>query len=266
MDNKILLIASKQSFMVNAITKSLVGAGYDVTYKAPVMPKGQSFSKDELPRIILFYLEEDVDEMSKALVLFKDIATEDDGETKLFLIGNTEEIESAGKILTDDVLTDTFLRPLNVKQLADRLTELSEMESAEANRKRNILVVDDDGTMLRTLKLWLSDRYRVYMANSGMNAITLLARNPVDLILLDYEMPVANGPQVLEMIRSEETTRHTPVMFLTAKNDKESVVSVMSLKPEKYLLKTMPPDQLLEAIEDFFASKEPTKASTYRPE
>ena len=265
MDNRILLIASKQSFMVNAITKSLVSVGYDVTYKSPDIPKGGSYSRDELPRIVLFYLEEDVDSMSKALVLFKDIAIEDDCETKLFLIGNTEEIESARRILTEAALCDTFLRPLNVKQLADRLTELSEAEAEAATRRRNILVVDDDGTMLRTLKLWLSDKYRVYMANSGMNAITLLARNQVDLILLDYEMPVANGPQVLQMIRSEETTRHTPVMFLTAKNDKESVVSVMSLKPEKYLLKTMPPDQLLAAIEEFFASKEPTKASTYTP-
>ena len=124
MDNRILLIASKQSFMVNAITKSLVSVGYDVTYKSPDIPKGGSYSRDELPRIVLFYLEEDVDSMSKALVLFKDIAIEDDCETKLFLIGNTEEIESARRILTEAALCDTFLRPLNVKQLADRLTEL----------------------------------------------------------------------------------------------------------------------------------------------
>ena len=123
------------------------------------------------------------------------------------------------------------------------------------NAKKHILVVDDDPTMLRTLKLWLSDKYRVYMANSGMNAISLLAKKPVDLILLDYEMPVANGPQVLSMIRSEATTKDTPVMFLTAKNDKESVMSVMDLKPEKYLLKTMPPEQLLKNIDDFFEAR-----------
>ena len=263
MDNRILLIASKQSFMVNAITKSLAEVGYDVTYRAPVIQKGVSLTGEGTPKIVLFYLEEDLENMTKALILFKDAVLEDDGETKLFLIGNNEEIEEAQKIVPGDVLAGTFQRPLNVRQLADKLSEMSEAEEEEANRKRNILVVDDDGTMLRTLKLWLSDKYRVYMANSGMNAITLLAKNPVDLILLDYEMPVANGPQVLKMIRSEEATRHTPVMFLTAKNDKESVVSVMELKPEKYLLKTMPPDQLLGAIEEFFASKEPSKASTY---
>ncbi|MBR1629437.1 MAG: response regulator, partial [Lachnospiraceae bacterium] len=120
------------------------------------------------------------------------------------------------------------------------------------DRRKRLLVVDDDGMMLRTLKLWLSDHYQVYMANSGMNAITLLAKKEVDLILLDYEMPVASGPEVLQMIRSDPSTSHLPVMFLTAKNDKESVMKVMEMKPERYLLKTMPPDVLLKNIDDFF--------------
>nr|MCR5100441.1 response regulator [Butyrivibrio sp.] len=81
-----------------------------------------------------------------------------------------------------------------------------------------------------------------------------LAKNMVDLILLDYEMPVTNGPQVLEMLRSEPSTSTIPVMFLTAKGDKESVLKVVALKPEKYLLKTMPPAELISTIDEFFAS------------
>lgn len=119
-------------------------------------------------------------------------------------------------------------------------------------QKRNILVVDDDSTMLRTLRLWLSDKYKVYMANSGASAIALLEKNKVDLILLDYEMPEADGPQVLRMLRENPATRETPVMFLTARTDKESILSVMELKPEKYLLKTMPPDDLMNNIDEFF--------------
>jgi DNA-binding NarL/FixJ family response regulator len=57
------------------------------------------------------------------------------------------------------------------------------------------------------------------------------------------------------MIRSEPSTADTPVMFLTAKNDKESVMSVVGLKPEKYLLKTMPPDVLMENIDNFFEAQ-----------
>jgi len=54
------------------------------------------------------------------------------------------------------------------------------------------------------------------------------------------------------MIRSEEATKRIPVMFLTAKSDRESVMKVLALKPEKYLLKTMAPEEWLQNINDFF--------------
>ena len=85
-----------------------------------------------------------------------------------------------------------------------------------------------------------------------MNAIALLAKKKIDLILLDYEMPMLNGPKVLEMIRSESEFKDTPVMFLTGRDDKESVMSVINLKPEKYLLKSLPADELMKTINDFF--------------
>ena len=67
-------------------------------------------------------------------------------------------------------------------------------------------------------------------------------------------MPVISGAKVLEMIRSEVSTQDIPVMFLTAKNDKESVMQVLALKPEKYLLKTMPPEEWMQNIDDFFSN------------
>lgn len=73
-----------------------------------------------------------------------------------------------------------------------------------------------------------------------------------DLILLDYEMPVCSGQQFLEMIRAEVSTSMIPVIFLTAKGDKESVKSVLALKPAGYLLKTMAAEQIVESIDNFF--------------
>ena len=84
--------------------------------------------------------------------------------------------------------------------------------------------------------------------------LSFLIQNPVDLVLLDYEMPVMTGPEVLKEIRASQKMKNTPVIFLTAKDDKESVMKVVSLKPEKYLLKSMPKDKLIGAIDDFFKS------------
>ena len=91
------------------------------------------------------------------------------------------------------------------------------------------------------------------MVTSGLQAIKWLGKNKADLILLDYEMPVTNGPQVLEMLRSDEETRSIPVIFLTGRGDKESVMSVLALKPDGYLLKNIDKDELLEKLNLFFA-------------
>ena len=112
--------------------------------------------------------------------------------------------------------------------------------------------MDDDGVMLRAMNNWLSKKYEVFLANSGMNAITLLSQRKVDLILLDYEMPVASGLQVFEMLKNESSTAEIPVIFLTGKDDKDTVMKVLSSKPKKYLLKTLPPEELVEAVDSFF--------------
>ena len=99
---------------------------------------------------------------------------------------------------------------------------------------------------------WLSEKYKVTTVESGMQAITYLANHTPDLILLDYEMPVTDGPQVLEMIRSEKNTADTPVVFLTGKGDRESVERVLSLGPDGYILKSIGKVQLLEKVSEFF--------------
>ena len=68
-------------------------------------------------------------------------------------------------------------------------------------------------------------------------------------------MPQMDGPQVLVEIRKDDTLKDLPVMFLTSKSDKESVVSVAALRPAKYLLKTMPKAKLINSIDVFFDEK-----------
>jgi CheY-like chemotaxis protein len=129
----------------------------------------------------------------------------------------------------------------------------------EQKRRKCVLVVDDDLTYLQMIREWLKDTYRVGMANSGTQAIAWLATNKADLILLDYDMPVLDGPKVMEMLRSESFSNTTPIMFLTGKNDRESVTNVISLKPADYLLKSISKDKLLSTLENFFATRSKRK-------
>ena len=250
MEKKVLIIGEVGGFMVNAIINGLKRESFEITAcegRFKVISK-----QTELPPLAVLYLDSEISKQTDLLVYIRDQVVEK--EIKLFLIGSPEEIEDAEKILTAGTVAEKFVRPLNVKDLAEKLDLAFEKET-QAQARKKILIVDDDPAMLRMIKGLLSEKYHVFMANSGMNAITFLATNQVDLILLDYEMPVISGAKVLEMIRSEVTTEHIPVMFLTAKNDRESVMNVLSLKPEKYLLKTMEPHEWIQNIDEFFASK-----------
>ncbi|MBQ6408074.1 MAG: response regulator [Butyrivibrio sp.] len=246
MDKRILLIGGGKSFMVTSIAKELTSEGFDVIQSSYNVTEIEHI--ENKPNVYLIYVD-DVDDMMEFFVYIRDKFVEND--LSISIIGSHDEIEKVYNATTKDKIAAAFERPVNVKELAREMHKVVEKEEERLQKKR-ILVVDDDGTMLRTIKSWLSEKYQVFMVNSGMSAITFLAKNQVDLILLDYEMPVTTGPKVLEMLRSEPETSEIPVMFLTVKSDKESVMQVLSLKPEKYLLKTMPPAELVANIDEFF--------------
>ena len=246
MEKEILLISDRESFMTNAIKDNLKDAGFDVDFCSPYV---NELNRARKSSIILLYLGDYVEKAGEGLTYLKDKVLED--EARLFIVGSNEEIKDAKVFIPDAVITRTFERPLNVKMLVDAMNETSDIIEAEGEKK-HILVVDDDPVMLRTIKGWLEGVYQVTMVNSGMNAITYLAKNKPDLILLDYEMPVVTGAKVLEMIRSELSTASLPVIFLTAKSDKGSVMEVLKHKPDGYLLKTMTPGEILKALDDFF--------------
>lgn len=130
-------------------------------------------------------------------------------------------------------------------------------EAIECNRreKKRVLVVDDEAIMLRSVKVWLGDDFEVSLVNSGETAIDFLTKHPVDLVLLDYRMPGMTGPDVLQALRQNELTRRIPVIFLSGKNDKESIMQVMSLKPNGYILKTMKPEEIKAAVVNFFTTR-----------
>lgn len=118
--------------------------------------------------------------------------------------------------------------------------------------KKKILVVDDADFIRKAMCELLGDTYEVSEAGSGMSAIRCLTLNRPDLILLDYEMPVCDGSQVLEMIRSEEEFADIPVIFLTGRVDAESVRKVIALKPAGYLAKSLKQEEIKKGIDDYF--------------
>ncbi|MBD5530129.1 MAG: response regulator [Lachnospiraceae bacterium] len=132
---------------------------------------------------------------------------------------------------------------------------VNEFLNREKTVRGDILVVDDSEFMRARIVKLLSGDYNVSEASSSLAAIQSIAIKKPDLIVLDYEMPVCDGRQALEMIRSEQNTANIPVVFLTAKGSRERVQNVMALKPNGYLLKSMPDEEIKKYIDTLFANK-----------
>ena len=118
-------------------------------------------------------------------------------------------------------------------------------------RKKSILIIDDDPAYMKMVHEWLKDDFKVTMTISGGQALDWLKTNKADLILLDYELPVMPGPQILEKLRSGADTKETPVMILTGRNDRESIMRILSLSPADYLLKNIGKDELRNKVQGF---------------
>ncbi len=206
--------------------------------------------KEELDMIFIFGTE-DLLNQRQGLTYLKDKALEDD--VPIFVSGDPQELLEIQKDIPLHLIQKEFPRPINVSEVAEAID--SYLKTFGKQNKKKILVVDDSGAMLRNVKGWLEDKYQVILANSGAMAIKYLSTNRPDLVLLDYEMPIVDGKQVLGMIRSETEFSDIPVIFLTSKGDKESVMQVMDLKPDGYLLKTMPPEQIKKSVDTFFEKK-----------
>ncbi|MBR0034989.1 MAG: response regulator, partial [Synergistaceae bacterium] len=168
--------------------------------------------KEDIPRIFILYLQGEDNLMIDVLGYIKDLV--EDRGIRFFVIGTQEELDEViGK--KADYVAQMYTRPVDLPALIKTIQK--EGEAVDKLKEfKSILIVDDDATALRSMKSLLSTRYKILVANSGMNAITILAKNKVDLILLDFEMPIVNGPKVLEMNRSDPNTANIPVMYMTA--------------------------------------------------
>lgn len=244
----VLILSRSQSYLIISTKESLEKMGYKVYLEKPDINK-ISQVKEKIALIIV-YCDENLLTDTQTLFYIKDIAVESD--IPIYTIGDVSELEKIAEIIPKHVMK-SYVRPFNVKELVEAVDEY--IKTSANDNKKKILVVDDSGAMLRSIKNWLSDKYHVILANSGTMAIKYLVQNNPDLILLDYEMPIVDGKQVLQMIRSETEFDDIPVIFLTSKGDKESVMNVMSLKPEGYLLKTMNPVQIVNTIDEFFEKR-----------
>ncbi|MEE4197052.1 MAG: response regulator [Bacteroidales bacterium] len=116
-------------------------------------------------------------------------------------------------------------------------------------QKFKILIVDDNPKNLQVLGNLLEKKsYNVEYALSGQEALEWIHSEQFDLILLDIMMPEMDGYEVCKRIREEDQYRDIPIIFLTAKTDKESIVKGFELNAQDYVSKPFDSAELLARI------------------
>ena len=104
-------------------------------------------------------------------------------------------------------------------------------------KKNTVLIVDDQELNIDILRYMLEDTYEVYSAFNGKEALEVLDKTEVDLVLLDLVMPVMDGFEVLENIKKDQRFRNLPVIFITSETDSFSEAKGLSLGAVDYIRK-----------------------------
>lgn len=245
----ILIIRESSKYLVKSLSDQLKEADHNITESsAEVKELSKVIEKQDA---VIVFVDPEIVDNQQAIIYLRDTAVEMD--LPIYLLGFPGDIETVKTFFSGQVVQGEFYRPFDVKVIAKEISEY--IADAKKVNKKKILVVDDSGMMLRNVKGLLGTKYQVILANSGAMAIKYLSMDRPDLVLLDYEMPIVNGKQVLEIIRAENDFQGIPVIFLTGKNDRETIMDVMQLHPEGYLLKTMKAEDFTQAVDEFFEKR-----------
>ena len=240
----VAIVAFQYSVVVKGIERKMTGA-----YTVEII-EDFSLIKAHAPRtdVFVIYLPEDVAEDTVKLEKLKHIVADiNDAGGKMVLIGENRfhrELLSFVPVIKDKIWLD---RPVEMEVLQPAIEKAFTGTGGNGAKKR-VLIVDDDPSYAGMVREWIKDDYQADIVTAGVQAIKFLIKKSADLILLDYEMPVVDGPQVLQMLREEPETADIPVIFLTGIGTKEAVQRVMALKPDGYILKTTTREDLLKYL------------------
>lgn len=115
---------------------------------------------------------------------------------------------------------------------------------------KRVLIADDEPAVVRVLQMHLTGKgYDVSVALDGRQALQQLDVSHPDLVILDINMPYANGFEVLEVIRASPDTRHTPVIMVTARDTDADISHGWLTGADCYLIKPVDVGELTAFVD-----------------
>jgi two-component system, chemotaxis family, chemotaxis protein CheY len=116
----------------------------------------------------------------------------------------------------------------------------------------NVLIVDDSATMRRMIKRTIEisglDVAEVYEASNGIEALARMDQYPIGAVLLDINMPVMSGVQLIERLRDDERLRGIPVIIASTEGSHVRIDHLLQAGARGFIRKPFQPEQIRDAL------------------
>lgn len=130
---------------------------------------------------------------------------------------------------------------------------------------KRLLIVDDEAKLLRAVAITLREEgYDVTTARSGAEALVRINEGVPDLIVSDIRMPGMDGFKLARALRSNPRTALIPIIFLTAKDQREDRLAGIRTGVDAYLVKPFDPEELIAVVSNILSRVERTSAELAR--
>ncbi|MBL4904169.1 MAG: response regulator transcription factor [Desulfocapsa sp.] len=133
--------------------------------------------------------------------------------------------------------------------------------------KANILVVEDDADIQQLVSYNLiKSGFNVTCADSGGDALEILEKEEVDLILLDLMLPGKNGMEICAIIRNKQDYVQPPIIMLTAKSEEDDIITGLNCGADDYVTKPFSPRVLIARVQALLRRRQENTLQEMRPD
>ena len=130
------------------------------------------------------------------------------------------------------------------------------MISTGAEIKPNLLIVEDNREVREYIRMIFARDYKVTEAENGAEALERITLDNPDIVISDVMMPVMDGIELCQKLKSTIETCHIPVILLTAKSALENIMESVEVGADLYIPKPFQPDLLKLQVENLLASRD----------
>lgn len=163
-------------------------------------------------------------------------------------IPSEQKSYSKEEISGEDAIVHSQMNQYSITNLGIEELKSSNTEESGTNRKKKILLVEDNPEIRSYIVDILGNNYEIEQAENGLVGLQLVGVKDYDLIISDLMMPEMDGLEMCKRLKSNIETNHIPIILLTAKSSIESRIEGLNVGADSYISKPFYPEHLVVRV------------------